>query len=86
MHQFLDVVLCHLIIFELHLLIEQFEQHCRATKEFYDEHATGEYITIHSWNEWTEGACLEPDTEIGYAYLDAIQNVFGQKSLFTNGD
>ena len=55
---------------------ELFEQHCRETKEFYDKHATGEYITIHSWNEWTEGACLEPDTDIGYGYLEAIKRVF----------
>ena len=55
---------------------ELFEKHCRETKEFYDEYATGEYITIHSWNEWTEGACLEPDTEIGYGYLNAIKHVF----------
>lgn len=55
---------------------EKFEEHCRRAKKFYDEHATGEYVTIHSWNEWTEGACLEPDTDIGYGYLEAIKRVF----------
>ena len=55
---------------------ELFEEHCRSAKKFYEEHATGEYITIHSWNEWTEGACLEPDTDIGYGYLEAIKKVF----------
>ena len=34
-------------------------------------------ITINSWNEWTEGSYLEPDTKNGYGYLDAIHAVFG---------
>ena len=57
---------------------ELFRELCEAGKKFYYEKGTGEYITIYSWNEWTEGGCLEPDTEYGYGYLDAIKSVFGK--------
>ena len=36
-------------------------------------------ITINCWNEWTEGSYLEPDTVNKYGYLEAIQEVFGNK-------
>jgi hypothetical protein len=32
-------------------------------------------IFIFSWNEWTEGGYLEPDTKFGYKYLNAIKSV-----------
>ena len=32
-------------------------------------------ITVNSWNEWTEGSYLEPDTEFGTGYLDAVRRV-----------
>jgi hypothetical protein len=36
-------------------------------------------LTINSWNEWTEGSYLEPDTMNKFGYLDAIKQVFGGK-------
>ena len=36
-----------------------------------------EILTINAWNEWTEGSYLEPDTQYGLEYLQAIKQVFG---------
>lgn len=36
-------------------------------------------LTINSWNEWTEGSYIEPDTVHGMRYLEAIRDVFRPK-------
>ena len=34
-----------------------------------------EYIVLNAWNEWSEGAFLEPSEGYGYRYLEAIKEV-----------
>lgn len=56
---------------------EHFETALRNAKDFMEsDKGTGKFITISSWNEWTEGSYLEPDTEYGYGYLEAVKKVF----------
>lgn len=44
-------------------------QLCRQCKENYNQ----EYVFINAWNEWAEGAHLEPDTVDGYKWLEAVK-------------
>lgn len=56
-----------------------FRSALQASKAFLDQPAgRSKILTINSWNEWTEGSYLEPDTVHGLEYLQAIRDVFGR--------
>jgi hypothetical protein len=55
-----------------------FEHALSQARDFLDRQPPAQRIlTINSWNEWTEGSYLEPDTTYGLGYLQAIKRVFG---------
>ena len=57
---------------------ERFREALALAKERLDRRTAGpRFLSLNAWNEWTEGSYLEPDTEHGWGYLEAIRDVFG---------
>ncbi|MHC1708676.1 MAG: glycoside hydrolase family 99-like domain-containing protein [Bacteroidales bacterium] len=55
-------------------LFQQWLQECcEYTKN--ELSADRQFIMINAWNEWAEGAHLEPDTRFGYGYLNSVGRV-----------
>jgi hypothetical protein len=63
---------------------ENFKTACEKIKKFADTSLEkgimkSPFITVNSWNEWTETSYLLPDDLYGFDYLEAIKDVFGEK-------
>jgi len=53
---------------------EKFEKALRAIKKKI-EGRENDFVYINAWNEWGEGAMLEPDTAERFGYLEAVKKV-----------
>lgn len=60
--------------------VEVFAAGLREAKAFVEStDAPYREVTINAWNEWTEGSYLLPDEKNGYAFLEAVRDVFGDR-------
>ncbi len=58
---------------------DKFREMLRRARAFTDRHPLAggkKLILIESWNEYGEGAAIEPHREWGFAYLDAVRATF----------
>lgn len=53
-------------------LVQYSEQNLPADRRF---------LVVNAWNEWAEGAHLEPDTRFGYGYLNSIGRALSGQSF-----
>ncbi len=54
-------------------------------EKLFDKYAEREFLYINAWNEWGEGAYLEPDTDNKYMYLERIKEVQANCNKKTKG-
>lgn len=56
---------------------QRFREALAITERRMQSKANGpQILNINCWNEWTEGSYLEPDTDHGMKYLEAVCDVF----------
>lgn len=61
---------------------EHWKRALLLAKEFVEsDTANCDILHLSCWNEWTEGAYLEPDRQDGYKRLEALRDVFGKEQL-----
>ena len=60
---------------------DKFREFLSTAMDFVDAgKLTPPLITVNSWNEWSEGSYLEPDTTHGMGYLEAVRDAVAERT------
>lgn len=60
---------------------EKFEEYLTRLLKSSREDVSEDYLIVNAWNEWSEGAYLEPDKTSGFGYLEAVSNAMTRCGL-----
>ena len=50
----------------------------KVVQDFHPYSEEENFIFINAWNEWAEGAHLEPCIKFGHGYLEALKNALSE--------
>ena len=57
---------------------DAYREMLRRAKAFIEERGLRRFVNIEAWNEWLEGSYVEPSTQWGLSYVEAIRDTFGR--------
>jgi hypothetical protein len=57
---------------------DAYRQMLRNAKTLIEQRGLRRFISIEAWNEWLEGSYVEPSTQWGLSYLEAIRDIFAR--------
>ncbi|MCX7986269.1 MAG: glycoside hydrolase family 99-like domain-containing protein [Bacteroidales bacterium] len=57
---------------------EEFKNYLKAKIQVTKNHYRTDFVFVNAWNEWCEGAYLEPDTKNKFIYLESIKEVLDE--------